>query len=391
MYAMVVESLEELSDEERNCSKKIIELLINEDNTDLRCTSNNARKLFNGQNYLFYAIQNGYSFATEKLLEKDPSILESTDSDGNYPIHYAAIYNRFEILKTMLIMNVSLLDVKGCKWMTPLFYAVAHQSFDVISYLVQQKANANIADVKGDTPLHRTIIEYIDCCKKYNNATKDCKYSTDCKLIKQYLVCLKTNCFNLALAVYLIENGNANIYCCNNDGITPIDLIKNDNNVVELLKTKYVQKQVMDKVFDSINHMNICQKVSDHCNAVSKENEILRLEIQQLRQDFDKVKDSQKHMKDMLTHEVEILRNQLQINTDLPGEQKKLKQKIIFSNANKIDQPNETCNLHKVNYIEEHLTCVCGKNVSFRLKCGHEVCNDCYESFNSECKFCPFA
>ncbi|RWS23193.1 LmrCD-specific DARPin-like protein, partial [Leptotrombidium deliense] len=61
LCAMQAESIANINAEELNSRRKIIELLINEENIDLRCTSSDARKIFDGgRNYLIYAIQNGY-------------------------------------------------------------------------------------------------------------------------------------------------------------------------------------------------------------------------------------------------------------------------------------------------------------------------------------------
>ncbi|RWS19050.1 E3 ubiquitin-protein ligase MIB2-like isoform X2, partial [Leptotrombidium deliense] len=98
----------DMNAEELNCKTKIIEELINKDKFDLRCTSIDARKVFDGgRNYLIYAVQNGFSFTAEKLLEKDLTLLEYPDSDGNYHIHCAAFSDELPILKTILSMNAS--------------------------------------------------------------------------------------------------------------------------------------------------------------------------------------------------------------------------------------------------------------------------------------------
>ncbi|RWS19937.1 ankyrin repeat protein-like protein [Leptotrombidium deliense] len=202
MCAMAIGSRETLTAAEIMLRNKIIELLIRHENIDLRCVTSHARKIFEGSNYLFYAIRLGNYFVVKQILEKDPSLLEISDAYGDYPIHRAAINNRLEILKLILSIDGGFLNARGLHKMTPLYYAVRHQSFDVIAYLLQQKANSNLATLEGYTSLHSALHEYLVCCS--NNAN-DCKYDAP-EIFRPNLVDFKKKCANLAVAVYLIEN-----------------------------------------------------------------------------------------------------------------------------------------------------------------------------------------
>ncbi|RWS19049.1 hypothetical protein B4U80_14511 [Leptotrombidium deliense] len=94
--------------------------------------------------------------------------------------------------------------------MTPLNCAVRNDSCDVFDYLVKQNANANIADVDGNTPLHSVLFKYIICCNQNTNPDERCTYEyATHKIIKDPLVGIKSNCYNLVVAVQLIEYANA--------------------------------------------------------------------------------------------------------------------------------------------------------------------------------------
>ncbi|RWS20464.1 E3 ubiquitin-protein ligase MIB2-like protein [Leptotrombidium deliense] len=242
MYAMKIASNGPVGAKERFSRNVIIDLLINHENIDIRCTSVGNRIIFNGENYLFYAVRHHHSFFVKKILEKDPSLLEAKNKQGNYPIHAAVYSNNLESLMIILEMNKEMLNVRGVFKYTPLLYAVEWQFFDIIAYLVQQKADANLPDNGGRTPLHQTIIQYSKCCKNKCNAkcTPQDYSAASYTIFENNLVGLKTKCFSLAIAIYLIENTKANIYVCNNEGKTPLDLLGSEKDISSLLTTKYI-------------------------------------------------------------------------------------------------------------------------------------------------------
>ena len=110
----------------------------------------------------------------KKLLASDPSLLDSKDSNGDTPLHNAAINGQLETVRYLLEFG-AMVDVKNDEGMTPLIGAswygdsTAKPGEDltggnpaIVELLIKAGATVNTRDVHGYTPIHCANREVID-------------------------------------------------------------------------------------------------------------------------------------------------------------------------------------------------------------------------------------
>ncbi|RWS21695.1 E3 ubiquitin-protein ligase MIB2-like isoform X1, partial [Leptotrombidium deliense] len=276
LCALKLKTDEELNPVKTNLKNEIIGLLIDQENIDLRCVNKRSKAIFNGSNYLLFAIRQGNLFAVKKILQNEPALLNIKDKAGYYPIHCAVKHDKIEIIKHLMSIDQGLLNMRGRNEMTPLNYAICRCSLHVAQYLVECGANAHLADGDGNTPLHNAIYEYENCCKRSsvsdqslksnetssstesdsssdNESNSSSESENDCKhelveIFKEKLFDIKPKCNYLAVSLYLIENANASIYITNYDEKSPLDVIEDEKNVAKKLLLAYIQKQAFDQI-----------------------------------------------------------------------------------------------------------------------------------------------
>ncbi|MCP9262962.1 Poly [ADP-ribose] polymerase [Dirofilaria immitis] len=94
-------------------------------------------------------------------------IINCKDFDGreSTPLHFAAGYNRIEVLKYLLEKGANV-EAKDTGWLVPLHNACAYGHLVVAELLIKHGANLNAADKWGYTPLHETALKgKFDVCK----------------------------------------------------------------------------------------------------------------------------------------------------------------------------------------------------------------------------------
>ena len=94
-----------------------------------------------------------YSF-----LSKADTDISRIDNEGWTPMHRAIEINNIEIIKLLLFKSGnSNLNFTNCQENTPLTYAIYKGDFDVIEFLVKNRADTNFKDELGWTPMSRAI------------------------------------------------------------------------------------------------------------------------------------------------------------------------------------------------------------------------------------------
>ncbi|EJW81990.1 hypothetical protein WUBG_07101, partial [Wuchereria bancrofti] len=94
-------------------------------------------------------------------------IINCKDFDGreSTPLHFAAGYNRVEVLKYLLRKGANV-EARDTGWLVPLHNACAYGHLAVAELLVKHGANLNATDKWGYTPLHEAALKgKFDVCK----------------------------------------------------------------------------------------------------------------------------------------------------------------------------------------------------------------------------------
>ncbi len=99
------------------------------------------------------AVKAGNLAAAKTLLEKEPRIISSRDERGMAPLHFAAINRRVDILR-LLVEQKADLEIRDDSGRTPLAWAIMRDAgVEVVGALLDSGANIETADRFGWTPL----------------------------------------------------------------------------------------------------------------------------------------------------------------------------------------------------------------------------------------------
>lgn len=143
---------------------------------------------------LHWAVRSNDVGMIKKLLAGG-SPIQSSDSIGRTPLHWATVLGHEEALKALLL-NTSrqLIDVKDKLGRTSLHYACAGGRTQFASILIKRGASVNSKDSKGRTPLHYAAqnvkVDMVELLLK-NGAEKDVG---DCNGVRPWDLALKWGC-----------------------------------------------------------------------------------------------------------------------------------------------------------------------------------------------------
>ncbi|RWS22521.1 E3 ubiquitin-protein ligase MIB2-like protein [Leptotrombidium deliense] len=252
---------------------KIIGMLINCENIDLKIV------FLGGRNYLHHACEKGNVLLAEKLITEYPA-LHKKDNQNDYPIHFAA-YEGHRAIVNLMFENIPNLNINICgSWNWPLLFGANWKTqLSTIELLVSKGANCNLKLNDGNTCFTLALGSYITCCLIYPYRFCPLRSKVDiCNEIKTIYNDLsngfRKQCVHLALAIYLIKYGNADIYVQDNSGVFALTRIK----VVD--KTAY-DRLILD--FETKRERNNFQQpLSDMHTKVTVKSEALPSETHTL-------------------------------------------------------------------------------------------------------------
>ena len=110
-----------------------------------------------GSTALFIAAQNGFPKIVELLVRNGAGVNLALD-DGTSPLCAAAFRGNIEVVKRLLEAPDIRVDHTTHEQVTALAYATTHGHVDVVKFLLDKKADPNIADDEGVAPLHIACI-----------------------------------------------------------------------------------------------------------------------------------------------------------------------------------------------------------------------------------------
>jgi uncharacterized protein YegJ (DUF2314 family) len=86
------------------------------------------------------------------LLAKNPELLESTDGEGERPVHTAAKHGQVECLRLLAELGADV-NAKTGQGVTPLHYASGYGEIGVVRYLLESGAEVDPQEETGMTPI----------------------------------------------------------------------------------------------------------------------------------------------------------------------------------------------------------------------------------------------
>lgn len=104
---------------------------------------------------LLEASKSGEVDVVKAILNAHPQLVNCRDADGRQstPLHFAAGYNRVEVVELLLARNADV-HAKDKGGLVPLHNACSYGHYQVAELLVKKGANVNVQDLWKYTPLH---------------------------------------------------------------------------------------------------------------------------------------------------------------------------------------------------------------------------------------------
>ncbi|WAR02807.1 ANR49-like protein [Mya arenaria] len=143
---------------------------------------------------ILWAAENNELAIVRDLLETDPGLVSSRDSDGYTPLHRAAYNGHLDMIKLLLDNGADVLAETNDGW-HPLHSASRWNQTSAASLLLQRGANINARTHSDQTPLHIAASdkESMDCLKALVTDK-----SSDISLINSlgetaYVICKRTS------------------------------------------------------------------------------------------------------------------------------------------------------------------------------------------------------
>jgi len=99
----------------------------------------NEHRAYNGKSVLHLAIEKNWRWLVEMLIGKGMDIRIGEGEKNYQPIHYAAYWNRLEIIKILLDQDSELINATNTIGMTPLMCAIHRGNVAVVRHLLERK------------------------------------------------------------------------------------------------------------------------------------------------------------------------------------------------------------------------------------------------------------
>ncbi|XP_052824528.1 ankyrin repeat domain-containing protein 49 isoform X2 [Octopus bimaculoides] len=140
--------------------------------------------------YILRASEKGRYDIVEKLLERDPKLLNATDADNYTPLHRSVYSGHVEIVKLLLSKNAKV-DASTIDGWQPLHCACHWSQIDIAFLLLQNGADINAQTNGGLTPLHlaaatscKSILEMLLMNRYLNWNLKNAANENPCQVSK---------------------------------------------------------------------------------------------------------------------------------------------------------------------------------------------------------------
>jgi len=175
------------------------------------------------------AVGEGNLEVVRKMLLANPALISARDEAKATALHVAVDNGKAEVVKFMLEKKAEV-NARNQLEQTPLFLATGpdtEDSLTITGLLLAAKADPNIADAEGNTPLHQSI--------------------------------------EIALSELLVAKG-ANIAARNNEGRTPLHeaVVSGAKAIVELLLNNKADVNAIDKEGNTPLHLLVTRIDTDH-------------------------------------------------------------------------------------------------------------------------------
>ncbi|MFC1724792.1 ankyrin repeat domain-containing protein [candidate division KSB1 bacterium] len=203
---------------------------------------------FSSAQEIFKSAQEGDLAKIKELTADNSELVNAKDDDSNTPIFYAALGGHLDIIKFLIEKNAEA-DIKNKDAETPLHYAAYGGNNNVVLFFVQKGLDINAQTIYGYSPLHYAVL----------SGKKDA---------------VKT----------VIVNG-ADINLKNGSGNTPLDLaIENKiNDIVSFLKTKGAEETeipdpVISQPYGNIQRISLLYAGKPNVSIYAGENGVLLID-----------------------------------------------------------------------------------------------------------------
>ena len=155
-----------------------------------------------GNTPLFYAVAAGRDQVVKLLLSKGAKVT-AKDTKGTTPLHIAAVYDRGQIAEILIDAGA---DVNALteERITPLHWAALYGSTAVAKVLLKKGAALNPKDKTGNTPLHNAAHMRIQLTQNEKGG-------------------VQAHSVTHEVAIFLVEKG-ADAHIANDHGKTPLDI-----------------------------------------------------------------------------------------------------------------------------------------------------------------------
>lgn len=135
---------------------------------------------YTGKN-LIDAIKKNNFVEVQTIVQAQPRLVEFRDNIEATPLHFAAMYDYFDIVKYLIEHNASIDAIDDDKW-TPLHFAAFNDHLKTVKYLIEHNASINAKDCDKETAYdiaansnNAQIATYLANVSDYQKAIQDKK------------------------------------------------------------------------------------------------------------------------------------------------------------------------------------------------------------------------